>query len=304
MSDRALDLHRAAERWRTEGWALLDGLVDSPTIDAAAAELPGFDIDRPRPTGPTRRADRVGTPRFRNEQFDGTTLFPLPGAPHLNRLVVHPAVVGFAALAVACDDLRIYQSRLWSKHGDHADYEQPLHLDANHSLVPTRSEPGWWHMECFLYLTDVDEGNGAPRLVPRTASTGEGPGRVPVGRDERPDLYQAEVAAPGRRGSLLAYRSDVWHRGTDLAPGRERHVLVVAFKPAGLDWIGFDAHPPLVNSADFRAFVEASTPEELALFGVPRPGHRYWTSATVDGMAEIYPGLDLTPWRRAIGADP
>ncbi len=294
-----VDLETAARDWREDGWTLIDGLVPTDDVDRALVEIDHLEI--PRPTGPTRRADVAATePRFRAAQFDGTTLFPLPSAPDLNRLFIHPRIVSFAELAMGTDDLRIYQSRLWSKHGDHTDYEQPLHRDQNHALVPTRSEPGFWHLECFLYITDVDETNGAPRLVPRSRSHGEPPARGPVHRADQPQLYAAEVSAPGRRGSLLAYRSDVWHRGTDVQPGRERHVAVIAFKPAGTDWIGFDAHPPLVNSPDFRRFAEACTPDELALFGVPRPGHPFWTDRTVTQMGDIYPDLDLAPWRAAL----
>lgn len=305
------DLADAAERWRRDGWALIDGLVDEPTMAVVEGELANLVV--PPPTGPTRRADAARSTsraegdhrlRFRAAQFDGTHLFPLPAAPTLNRLVAHPDLIAFASEAIGDGDLRLYQSRLWSKHGDHTDYEQPLHRDLNHSLIPARNAPGWWHLECFLYLSDVDEHSGAPRLVPHSAIERAGvevpAGRGSLERGDHPDLYRLEVAAPARRGSLLAYRSDVWHRGTDIAAGRERHVLVVAYKPAGSDWIGFDAHPPLVNSPDLVAFVEASTPEELALLGIPRPGHRFWTPATVEAMAEIYPGLDLEPWRQGL----
>ena len=159
-------LDDAVRSWREDGWALLDGLVAAPEIDQAMAEVDVMVV--PTPIGPTRRADQVGA-RFRAAQFDGTTLFPLPDAPYLNRLIVHPKMVGFAQAAMACDDLRIYQSpRLWSKHAEHTSYEQPMHTDGNHSLVPTRSEVGYWNMECFLYLSDVDETNGAPRIVPRS----------------------------------------------------------------------------------------------------------------------------------------
>lgn len=277
----------AAKRWRTEGWVLLDGLIPRASIDAAMEEVQT--LETPEPSGPTRRAERVGARRFRAEQFDGTTLFPLPNAPRLNRLFVQPAVVEFARLAMQTDDLRIYQSRLWSKTGGHADYEQPLHRDGNHSLVPIRPERGYWFMEAFVYLGDVDEHNGAPRFVARSDSA-----------DAEGDLSAHEVAVSGSAGSLLAYRSDVWHRGTDIDMGRERHVIVVAFKPAGLDWVGFDAHPPLITSPDFVAFATGCTPGELALFGVPMPGHDYWTPHTVEALAEMYPGLDVSPWQDAL----
>ncbi len=302
-------MEAAVDQWRRDGWVLIEDLVDETTMDLVAEELSAMEV--PEPSGPLRRADAstgpadvAGRPRFRSAQFDGTTLFPLPGTPTLNRLVVAPDLVRFARRAIGEDDLRLYQSRLWSKQGDHTDYEQPLHRDLNHSLVPARNEPGWWHLECFLYLSDVDDGNGAPRLVPHSAIEADEvdrpTGRVSAEPDQYPELYRREVAAPGRRGSLLAYRSDVWHRGTDLDPGRERHVLVVAFRPAAADWIGFDAHPPLVDNPDFKAFVEASTPDELALFGIPRPGHHFWSPASVEAMATIYPGLDLAPWLAAV----
>lgn len=120
------------------------------------------------------------------------------------------------------------------------------------------------------------------------------------GREDAPELYANEIAASGSAGSVLAYRSDVWHRGTDIPSGHERHVLVLAFRPAAIDWIGFDAHQPLVSLPDWIAFAEGSSPEELALFGVPRPGHEFWTSETLDAMQRHYPGLDLMPWRDAL----
>ena len=115
-------------------------------------------------------------------------------------------------------------------------------------------------------------------------------------------MYEHEVIATGRRGSLLAYRSDVWHRGTDFArPDASRFVLVEAFRPAQADWFGYDAFPRLGNDRTFASFVAGKSPEELALFGVPRPGHPFWNETTVDAMAAKYPGLDVSPWRAGLG---
>ena len=305
------ELARAADRWRTEGWVLIDGLIPADEVATAAAEIEGRRLDPPTGQGPLRRADANrrpagalddGEPAFREEQFAGTVLFPIPDAPNLNRLFVHPRLVAFAEAALGVDDLRIYQSRIWSKFGEVANYEQPLHRDLNHSLVPTRSEEGWRFLECFMYLSDVDESNGAPRIVSGSdAVAANAPtARRSVDRASQPDLYGAEVSAIGSAGSLLAYRPDVWHRGVDFAAGAERHIAVVAFKPAGFDWVGFDAHPPLVNNPDFTRFAAACNPAELALFGMPLPGHPIWTPALVDGLTEMYPGLDVEPWRVAL----
>lgn len=296
-----------AAQWRSEGWVLLEGLVPRDVITAARAELEGRRLDPPTNRGPLRRPNELddsttGKAGFREEQFAGTVLFPIPNAPLLNRLFVDPRIVGFAETALETTDLRIYQSRLWAKYGDWADYEQPLHQDTNHSLIPLRVEPGWWFMECFLYLDDVDEHNGAPRLVPRTRplQDDDRSGVTEAQQSPDPPRPEAEVSAAGVAGSLLAYRSDVWHRGTDLDPEAERHVLVIAFKPAGLDWVGFDAHPPLVINVDFKVFAAASTPRELALFGIPEPGNDVWTSTMIRELGALYPGLDTEPWLSAV----
>jgi hypothetical protein len=289
------DLAAAAQQWQTEGWALVEGLVPTEDVDAVAG-----DLDRLFGTDTFADYNKAagfgdGSPegrQFRSTQFDGMRGFPQHGCPALNDLFVHPRLAEFARLALADDDVRIYQAAIWGKWAGAVNYEQPLHLDGNHSLLPPRMEPGFWHLETFLYLSDVDEDCAPPRLVPRS--------RADVEPEAR---YEHEVAAVGPRGSLLAYRSDVWHRGTDFGrPDASRFVLVTAFRPAAADWFGYDAFPRLGNSGTFRQFAAGKSPEELALFGIPRPGHPFWTEATVDAMGAQYPGLDVTPWRAALGA--
>ncbi len=288
-----MDLGAAARQWQTEGWALVDGLVPEADVDAVAGDLERLfatdtfaDYNRSAGIGDGSPDGRG----FRATQFDGMRGFPQPRCPALNDLFVHPRLLEFARLALADDDVRIYQAAVWGKWARVINYEQPLHQDSNHSLLPPRMEPGYWHLETFLYLSDVDEDHAPPRLVPRTA-------RVKTYEE----LYEHEVEAVGRRGSLLAYRSDVWHRGTDFARAdASRFVLVTAFRPAPADWFGYDAFPRLGMDATWHAFVAGKSPEELALFGIPRPGHPFWTEATVDAMATKYPGLDITPWRRAL----
>jgi hypothetical protein len=287
------DLGAAAHQWQTEGWTLVDGLVPEADVDAVAGDLERLfaadtfaDYNQARGFGDGSPDGR----RFRSTQFDGMRGFPQAGCAALNDLFVHPRLVEFARLALGDDDLRIYQAAVWGKWAGAVNYEQPLHQDGNHSLLPPRMEPGYWHLESFLYLSDVDADCAPPRLVPRSRA------------GNRQELHEHEVAAIGRRGSLLSYRSDVWHRGTDFArPDASRFVLVTAFRPAQADWFGYDAFPRLGNDGTFASFVAEKSPEDLALFGIPRPGHSFWNEATVDAMEAKYPGLDVAPWRVAVG---
>ena len=98
-----------------------------------------------------------------------------------------------------------------------------MHRDGNHSVLPPRMEPGFWHLETFLFLSDVDEGCAPPRIVPLSRSD------VPYA-----ELYDHEIVASGQRGTVLAYRSDVWHRGSDFTrPDASRAVLVAGFPGLG-----------------------------------------------------------------------
>ncbi len=308
MTEHAIDqaIGHAATQWKNEGWVVVDGLVPADATAAALTEIKPPDFEH-EPAGTLRRPDIDARAKFRYEQFDGTTLFPYPDAPNLNRLFVHPNILAFAEAALETSDLRIYQSRVWSKYGDHANYEQSHHIDANHSLLPVRQGAGWGHIEFFLYLHDTDDSNGAPRVSPRSASganglgIGEGLGGAGTGaivrRDEAPQFYDGEVSATGKAGSLFAYRSDVWHRGVAIPPGKERHILTFGYRAGKAPWINFDSHAPLVTRPDFVSFVEQCTPRELALFNFPLPGHEFWTQEVLDATARIYPGLDLDPWR-------
>jgi hypothetical protein len=227
----------SARQWQTEGWALVDSLVDATDVDAVAGDLErlyGSDtFDNYNQAAGFGDGSPEGR-RFRATQFEGMRGFPQRGCPALNDLFVHPRLLEFARLALAEDDIRIYQAAIWGKWAGAVNYEQPLHQDGNHSLLPPRMEPGFWHLETFLYLSDVDADSAPPRLVPRSRSG--------VDHDE---MYEHEIAATGRRGSLLAYRSDVWHRGTDFTrPDASRFVLVVAFRPATAAWLGEDPIPP------------------------------------------------------------
>jgi hypothetical protein len=303
--------------WREDGWVLVDGLVGTDEIDAATGDLsemfPTPEQYHADPAGETERwlglppASREvyvwpeEGPGFRPEQHRWRGEFPFPGTGALNRLCVHPAIVDFAERALQTSDLRLYQAGISAKYTGATNYEQPMHTDRNHSWLPAHPAPDWWHLEGFLYLSDVDDGRAPTHLVSVRDSDGRAttePLFMP-GKDR--DLYAAERPAAGGRGSFLAYRTDVFHRAVDLtAPDGARFLLNTSFKVAGHDWIGFHTMQSRASSPHWTAFVEGSTPRELALFGFPPPGHPIWSAAFLGATATKYPNLDLTPWREAL----
>ena len=304
------------EAWTERGFVLIEGLVGTDEIDAAAPDLcevfptaaqyhadPAGESDKWRGRPSTPRPVYVWPPDgpgFRPEQHLWRAEFPFSGSGRLNRLCVHPSVVEAAERLLQSTDLRLYQAALSAKYTGETNYEQPMHTDRNHSWLPPRAEAPWWHLESFLYLSDVDAGTAPTHLVSVRDSVGHAPTEPLIMPNRDPELYAAEQPAPGVRGSLLAYRPDVFHRGVNLtAPGGARFLMNTSFKIAGQDWVGYHSWQSRATDPAWVVFVEGSTPRELELFGFPPPGHPVWDAALLDATGARYPGLDLRPWRSA-----
>ena len=316
-SRRATD--EEVDTWKTDGWVLIEGLVGAEEIDGVLEDVyqsvPSNDDYHRDPEGETdrRRGRPVRPPEafvwpddgpgFRPQQQAWADIFPFRGSGALNRLCVHPSVVDFAERALETPDIRLYQIHLSAKYGGLTNYEQPMHTDRNHSWLPALGTPPWWNLEGFLYLSDVTESENPTRLVSTRHSVGISPSTPVLMPASAPDIYAAERPAVGRRGSYLAYRSDVFHRGA--AFGSEdaaRFVLALAFKCAGQDWIAYDQAQSRSSGREWTRFAQRCSPRELELFGFPPPGHPIWTEALLDELVIRYPKMDVTPWREALSS--
>jgi len=243
-------------------------------------------------------------PGFRPDQQRWQGLFPFPGSGALNRVCVHPSIVDFAERALGNTDIRLYQAGATAKYAGVTNYEQPMHIDRNHSWLPPGSESPWWNLEGFLYLTDVTEDDNPTRVVSvrDTSHLWDSPYGVVMPNMEQ-GVYDVERPAAGVRGSYLAYRSDCWHRGAAFGSANgSRMTLALAFKNAAVEWIGYDTQQSRSTGIEWTVFVEGSSPRELELFGWPPPGHPVWTERLLEQTALRYPGLDLGPWRKALGS--
>ncbi len=76
-------------------------------------------------------------------------------------------------------------------------------------------------------------------------------------------------------------------------------MLHVSYRPATMEWGGYQAWPFKGFTAEWHNFVQQASPDQLTVLGFPAPGHPFWTDQTLAGVARRYPGLDLTPWQRA-----
>ena len=221
----------------------------------------------------------------------------------LSRLPFHEVVLEVAESFLGSGDLRLYMSVVTAKYANQpSGYNQLLHADfPNHSLLVPQVDERYQQLELFIYLSDVSPVNGATRMVSRRRTA-----HIPVERHtlsyaEYPELYDDPGVATGPAGSIVAYRPDVYHRSVDLtAPGVRRIMMHVSYRLADAEWSQYQGWAFKGFSPEWHNFVQANGPRELALLGFPRPGHPYWTDATITRVNARYPGLDMTPWRHAL----
>jgi Phytanoyl-CoA dioxygenase (PhyH) len=307
------------QHFQRHGSVLIEGLLRADEIDAAHAGLfqlyptpeqfhagapdPRIDAFRAGSDAPANQGD---DPRFRPLQFAGLKEFPFEGQA-LNLLALHPAIIALAEDLLATRDVRLYQAETFAKYTGVTQYDQPFHADyTNHVMLPPRADGRYRQTQMFLYLTDVTAAHGPTRVVSRelTADVPVMQLAFPRARvsPERAAEWEAQAtSAVGPRGSLLVYAADTVHRGTEMTlAGGGRFFFNLAYRGAGADWVGANPWPRKGISGDWVPLVEACSVRQLGALGFPPPGHDYWDETTLQGCADRYPKLDLTPWRAAL----
>ena len=239
-------------------------------------------------------ADPASHARYAASQFAGVEEFPYRSWD-LNRLAFHPDLVDAAERYLGTTELHLYKVELWAKYAGAVNYDQPLHRDfGSHSLVVPRLDGRYQQITTFIYLSDVTEEDGPTRIVPY--EQGKDVPFTPLYLNFGA-MAEVEVPAVGPAGSLLVYRTDMLHRGSDFTgAGRSRFSLLVDFQARGTTWGGKMAWPK-DSPNRWAKLMPLCSVRERDLFGFPRPGDGYWNEQTLADVAARYPGMDMTPYR-------
>jgi hypothetical protein len=275
---------------RERGFALMEGFLGPDELTAAQQALwLHF------PTPDDYFADPAAHAQYAAGQFAGVEEYPYRSWD-LNRLAFHPDLVDAAERYLGTAELHLYKVELWAKYSGASNYDQPLHRDyGSHSLVVPRLDGEYQQLTTFIFLSDVTEADGPTRIVPydRGESVPFTPLYIELGA-----LAHEEVSAVGPAGSLLVYRTDILHRGSDLTgTRRSRFSLLIDYQARGSTWAGKMAWPKQSPQRWAKLMPRCSV-RERDLFGFPRPDDPYWNSQTLADVALRYPGMDMTPYRR------
>lgn len=303
-----MDLDEAARAWQTDGFAVLPAFIPADELSAAVNEL---DLLFPSAAGFHDGTDPRAQ-RFIGDEFAGIDAFPFVSTA-ISLLAVNHRVLDLAETLLEDHDIHLYSAEAWAKYTGACDYDQDLHRDyLNHTLLVPGAAPGCRQLEMFVFLSDVPEELGPPHLVSREHTAAlpavpnwflrpgqEGTGRF-IDNSGSPELYGAEVSGAGPAGTVIAFETGTFHRGTQLtAPRGVRYSMHLGFRPFSLRWGQRAGWAAQAFEGAWVDFVHRGTPRQLQALGFPPLGHPYWTPETLAGMALRYPKLDLTPWSAA-----
>ncbi|MEM7341261.1 MAG: phytanoyl-CoA dioxygenase family protein [Actinomycetota bacterium] len=288
----------------TQGFTIVEGVLSAEEVAAARA---GVWYHHPHPDA--FFADPDAHPHLAASGFAGiSTAFPF-AEWDLTRLCFHPDVVDAVGRYLGTDDLALYKVELWAKYAGATDYEQVHHRDfANHTLVVPRSDGFARQITTFTLLSDVTEADAPTKIVPLEHSAHIPIVLDPADRDRQEritalrwgELFDVEVPVVGPAGTVLLYRTDVFHRASGFTePGRSRFTLLLDYEARGPSWTGKVAWPNHANSGAWHDAMARMTVRERDLFGFPKPGDRYWNAETLAAVAARYPGMDMNPYREA-----
>ena len=295
------------ETWRRDGAAVIRDFFTAEEVAAVRAD---FEKVFARTAGADepmnkKKGDEVG--RFNKAQFKSIEVGPFECSPALNLIGVHPALIAFAKQALKTDAVHLYQCQAWAKFTGDADYDQPFHCDfSNHTLTAPSEDATKNSVTILCYFTDVTDAHGAMHYVTRPDSAQVAGPEASLNLDpvwqatlqNQLKPYGRSSASPA--GTAIPYAIDVYHRGTNLtAPNGHRYAVMVCFKKAGDESINFHAWQ-FHHEKPWRNIFDHASPEQLACFGVQRPGDPYWTETTLARAQIRYPNWDLTPYRAAM----
>ena len=290
------ELVTAARQWQEEGFALVPGLVPTTRSMRRRASSPLVydsdtfdDYNRARGFGDGDRRASSSDPR----SSMACAASRCRGCPALNDLFVHPRLVAFAA---ACAGRR-GRAHLSSGGVGEVGWRDQLRAAAAPGREPLA--PPTAHGTRLLAPGDVP----VPVRCRRGLRAAAARAAQPVGCRPR-RLVRATRSSPPASGARCWPTARMCGIAAPTSPGPTR--------PEPCSWSGFVRRPRSgsattpsggwATAACSPGSSAGKSPDDLALFGIPRPGHPYWNAATVDAMAHKYPGLDVTPWLDAVSA--
>lgn len=288
------------DHWHQHGYVIIERFMSAAEIAAVREDLyrylPTWEeyVNRGPAFADLHGTSHRGAPGWVRYEF------PYLGQA-LNRVALHPFLVGFAERLVGQDRIALSHGAIVGKYAGKGDYDQELHPDyGNNTLAFPKDGTGIIDIPMIVYHTDVTVDLGPTYVVSKEHTRRlVADGRRFHSRHEFPELYAAERAATVPAGSVLIYDMRTFHRGSAIRAGEgARFSQFTAFRTTGPGWLGSTSFQGAGGSPEMDDLLIHASPRERELIGFPAPGDPYWDEETIAGVAARYPGMDMSPYAR------
>lgn len=311
--------HEQHKQWENQGFTIIEDLIESELINNSLIYL----------------QELYQTNKIHCQDFGSQGRLEFPCISILDKISIHNRIICCVQELLKTNDILLTQADTWGKEGistsnPNSNNDQRMHMDYgnNSFLHPTK----WENPEAvsiIIYLSDILETGGGTSVVPRNIKTEDlynipylkmpGIHNYKFNNDRqyaeeyfqqdhpevfefRQKLYQHEIIPQPKKGDILFYRLDLWHRGTPVKDGQVRFVMNLVFKKKECFWIN-QWNPGWTKKMYYgeleKLFIEMS-PNQRRVLGVPPPGDTYWNFERLDCLKERYPGINILPYIQGI----
>jgi phytanoyl-CoA dioxygenase PhyH len=284
------------DHYREYGYVAVPGFIDGETLATVRREIALYAPDADElEVAPRRYAPLLREPGLL--QWD----FPFTGQL-LNRISVDDELLDFAEQILGVDDLILMQSILWAKYAGTSNFDQELHVDYDENTLVYPRGGGFDQILMLIYYSDITPEMGPTYIVPWENGTPSVPddGFWPPyrRRDTYAELYEKEQPLYAEAGTLMMMSIRTFHRGSAIRAARgARFTHHLGFCSASNQWMGrYRQWPHFGTEPAMKSFLVNATTRQRTAIGFPPPGHPYWNSDTLTGVAERYPGIDLSEY--------
>jgi len=251
---------------------------------------------------PTKAVPHYGDTEYGRPQFP-------TGAEALDRLIQNDAYLDIFEQCLGTDEASYCNAHLFMRSGPtdkrHSEFSwQGYHMDhyTNCFLPPSHAVGAFDYVNSAVYLHDV-ELDGAPMHVIPRSHRQVGDPRLAMDDIRKVPEFAEPIPTAAKAGSALFYSSYLVHAAIPFENKRKQRAFwTLSMARADNSRWSKLANPWSGPEREFiRPFWEKTTPRVRSLFGWPPPGHPYYTEATLENLACLFPNMDLTLYNKQLG---
>lgn len=254
---------------QTDGYALLEGVLEGPELEALRADVERVFEDYPPDERSNKQPQEHWAP-FRYEMLNRSAL--------VQEAICHPRILEAVEPLLGEDCHVIANTAWWQPAGNNDHGGRFWHIDSG-PHVPRPAGVPWddripypvFAIATHIFLLDCPDAAGPTGVIPGSHRSGQAP---PLERAADDDLQwdgRGAVALAASAGDVALFVSDVWHRRLppdDDNPGR----MFIQCHYGRRDLAQRIRTTREVNHLSGEAVTRASTPRARRLAGLHPPG--------------------------------